>query len=106
MINNSIPNIGLILVAIICFILVLGILGMRVQLFNNSFGLIAIIVFGYVTYIFLTSSGKGCNKFDFDLLEIPFIEYIIPLIVFILIIWFITKDSGGREGPAYPTMYE
>ncbi|MFO8015898.1 MAG: hypothetical protein R6U32_02230 [Candidatus Woesearchaeota archaeon] len=96
-INHSLPKIAMFIIAIICFFLVLGVLGVNLSFFNKFMGWIVIIIFGFVTYTFLTSRGRGCYDYDLGFLSSSLIEYIAPISLFILIIWFITRDSDSSE---------
>ncbi|MEM2121135.1 MAG: hypothetical protein QXU20_00545 [Candidatus Woesearchaeota archaeon] len=96
-INNSMPKIALLIVGIISFFLILGVIGINLFFLERFIGWIVIFIFGFVMYTFLTSGGEGCNKQYFNFLSIPFIKYFLPIIIFILIVWFITKEPESSE---------
>lgn len=96
-INNAVPKISLLIIVIIFFLLVVGVVGVNLSFFNKFMSWIAIVIFIFFIYIFLTSRGEGCPTYNFDFLFIPYLEFILPLLAFILIIWFITKDSDSSE---------
>ncbi len=101
-INNALPKIAMVMIAIISFFLVLGVFGMSLNFLNRFISWIVIIILGFVTYTFLTSRGQGCYNYEFKFLagisSLPFSEYVIPILSFIVIVWFITKSPSKRSG--------
>ncbi len=96
-INNSLPSVSLILVAILMALIIIGILGRRVELGNTSLsGWIALLSFVMVVVVFLTSAGVFRNVYldrwvntNPDLTAL-----VIVILVFAIIIWFVTKDDS------------
>ena len=101
-IKNSLPKISLLIVAIVCFFLILGMVGLNLNFLERFMGGIALLVFGFMIYTFLTSRGNGCFNYYLNLPDIPFLDYLIPLPIFGLVIWFVTRrSSGSRDFDVY-----
>lgn len=96
-INNSMPKIGLFVIGLVIFLLVIMIFGLKADFFNKFIGWIVIGLFLFVTYFFLSSVETGCRIINLDILSIPLLDYIIPFVVFGLIIWLITRNSGKSD---------
>jgi len=98
-INNSLPQVSVILVAILMVLLIFGIWGSRVKLGSNSLsGIIAFLAFFSVAYIFGGSAGWWEYPTWLDILSDPdTVALIVTILVFAIIIWFITKEDN-KEG--------
>jgi Na+(H+)/acetate symporter ActP len=99
-INGALPNISLIVVAIIMLLLVIGVWGKPLNIAGSSLGGWVVIISAIVVvYIF----GAEANWFSMpswlDFLEDPATQAtIIVVLVFAIIIWFVTKeDSKSKE---------
>ncbi|MFH1916597.1 MAG: hypothetical protein ABIJ21_05000 [Nanoarchaeota archaeon] len=98
-INNAIPKISILLVAILAFLMIVVFVnGSSFVAKGMGWALMAFIA--YVTYVFLTSGG--CN--EFDPFAIPFLQYLLPIGLFVLLIWFITRDEGPSGGGGNPPL--
>jgi hypothetical protein len=100
--NNSLPNISLIVVMLVMVMILIGILDIKI--FNTPLaGLMAIISLVAVGFIFLASAGI----FSYNLP--PWLDFmnddetrgmVIIILVFGLLIWFITREPKTEEGGA------
>ncbi len=97
--NNALPNVGVIMVAVLMVLLIFGIWGSKVKLGSNSLsGIIALFAFASVIFIF----GSAANWWQLPnwlyMLEDPDTQaLIITVLVFAIIIWFITKEDEREE---------
>jgi len=103
-IRQSLPNVAVVLVAILCVILIIGIFGFRLDISQSGIGgLIAFLAFAVVLYIFGDAAGWwGFNMpWPFSALTDPSIRpMVIVIAVFFLLIWYITKeDEPSGLGP-------
>lgn len=92
-INNSIPQIVLILVAVLALIILLGLWGVSPSWDAKAGSVVVIAAIGFIAYVFLSNSGFGW----YDLprwLDRGTMTIVIALLVFGLIIKFIV---GGPE---------
>lgn len=104
-IGRSLPNVSVVLIAILCIILVIGIFGFRMDLTqSNMGGLIAILAFLVVGYIFARSANWGVPGLPppFNIIDDPSVR---PMLIvggiFFLLIYYVTKeDTPGGMGPA------
>ena len=102
-INTSIPNVSVVIIGIIMALLLIGIFGVRVDLLLAKDGvgsIIPLIAIGVVFFIF----GRSAGWFDFGLpnwlgfLNDPdTVSVILVILVFVIIIGFITGDGGGSK---------
>jgi hypothetical protein len=102
-INTALPNVSLIMIAVLMVLLIFGIWGSKVKLGNNSLsGLIAIVAFGSVVYIFGSAAGWW-SPFNVLMWNGQFlggeetVALIVTVLVFAIIIWFITKEDDKDE---------
>jgi len=103
-INNSLPKIGILIFAIISFLIVLATLGVKLSFFSKYLGWIAIGAVCFVIYTFFTSGGNECYNYDTSFLTLPWTKYLALILVFILIIIFVTKKNKSDE-PEDPDIY-
>ncbi|MFQ5474276.1 MAG: hypothetical protein ACE5DM_00400 [Candidatus Nanoarchaeia archaeon] len=102
--NKALPNIALVLVAILAVFLIIGLFGGRAAWVGMFTGWVAIVAFILVVYIF----GRAAGWFEGSLpnwlwwLGDPDTQaLLIVFAVFALVIWFITKEpSKGESGKA------
>lgn len=101
-INSAIPTVSLIVVAILMVLILLGIFGSEIDIAGTSLaGWIALLSFGVVTYIF----GRAAGWFTYmpnwlRWLDDPDTQaMVIILLVFGMLIWFVTKEpKTDKEG--------
>ena len=103
-INNAIPNVSVVIIAIVMILLLIGLFGGDVKWLGGSIsGWIAIIAFLIVTFIFGRAAGWWANgRFPDWLiwLDDPDTQALIVIIlVFGIIVWLITKEPAkDKEG--------
>lgn len=102
-INTALPNVSLILIAVLMVLLIFGIWGSKIKLGSNSLsGIIALVAFGSVVYIFGAAAGwwhpmsyliwNGSLFGGEDTVAL-----VVTVLVFAIIIWFITKEDDKDE---------
>jgi len=105
--NNAIPNVSIVVVAILMVLILIGVLGKRVELGDSSLsGWIAFIAFLAVGFIF----GRAAGWFTYMPNWLRFLDdpetqaLLVVLLVFGILIWLVTKEpkkpgkSSGGEG--------
>ncbi len=94
-INNSLPNVSVILIAIVMFLLLIGLMGGQVRWIGSATtGWIALLAGLVILYIFGVSAGWfGPIQQLGWLMDSDTQAIVIIILVFGLIIWFITSDS-------------
>jgi hypothetical protein len=97
-INNSLPQVSLIAVAIIMALLLIGILGGESKWLGGSLsGWIAILAFAVVIYIFGGSMGAWGNNFITDWLGPDTASLIVIILIFAIVVWYITRDASSEK---------
>lgn len=98
-INTALPNVSVVLVAIIMFLLVLGVMGARLKLGNNSVsGMMAFASMAVIFFIFGAAANWWTMPYWLDVLNNPdTMSLVIVILVFAIIIWFITKDDSKKD---------
>jgi len=98
-INQALPNVSIVLIAIVMALLIIGVLGKRFELGNGSAsGWIALMAFGGIVYIF----GNAAHWWDsptwlYFLGDSETVTLIVAILIFAIIIWFITKSDPDEE---------
>ena len=100
--NDAIPQVSIVIVAIVMLLLIVGILGGERNWMGGSLsGWVAIAAFISILYIFGTAAGWWVgwswfqNYFGPDAIAI-----VIMLLIFAIIVWWITKDEGETKANA------
>ncbi|MCB9358393.1 hypothetical protein H6503_00520 [Candidatus Woesearchaeota archaeon] len=99
MINRALPQVSIVLVAVVALLLIIGILGGEVRWIGTSIsGWIAIISLIIIIYIFGRASGWPGFYYAtprwLAWLDDPDVQaFIIIILVFAILIWYITKDE-------------
>lgn len=99
-INMALPNVSVVIVAILMVLLIFGIWGSKVKLGSNSLsGIIALVAFASVVFIFGSAAGWWhLPNFLIALENDPdTMALVITILVFAIIIWFITKSDEREE---------
>lgn len=98
-INKALPNVSVIIVAVLMVLLIFGIWGSKVKLGSNSLsGIIALFAFLSVIYIFgAAADWWGAPGWADPLFEPDTMALVVTILVFAIIIWFITKDDSDKD---------
>lgn len=98
-INNSLPQVSLLVVVILAALLVIGVFAPGVMFGGTSMGaLFGILSLVAVFYIFGNAAGWWTTTGVFSFLNDPDTQAVIVIVsVFALIIWFVTRDEGQGE---------
>jgi Na+(H+)/acetate symporter ActP len=98
-INGALPNISLIVVAIIMLLLLVGVWGKSLNIGGSSVGGWVVIISAIVVlYIFGTEAHWFSMPSWLDFLRDPSTQAtIIVILVFAIIIWFVTRDEGKSK---------
>ena len=101
-ITSALPSVGVVIIAILMALLIVGILGRRVELGGSSLsGWIAMGAFAVIVYIFGASANwwSAPGFMDFILNNQDLLALVLVLLVFAIVIWFITKeDKDDKKG--------
>jgi len=98
-INGAIPGVSVVVVAILMALIVIGVMGKRVELGDSSLsGWIALISFAVVIVIFLAAAGVFKHPtLNRTISANPdLVALVVVILVFAIVIWFITKDDGDQ----------
>jgi hypothetical protein len=94
--NNALPSISLLAIAAIMLLLLMGIFSTDFS--NKAAPFIALVSIGFVIYIFGSSLALWTGPYDaFGWWTAEVTELIIILLVFGLIVWFITKEDSSKS---------
>ncbi|MBR9693219.1 hypothetical protein GOV07_04820 [Candidatus Woesearchaeota archaeon] len=101
-INNALPNISIILIAVLMILLIFGVWGSKVKLGNSSLsGIISLIAFIAVIFIFLLSAGllppRATSMAQSAGMNSATTPLIVVILVFALIIWWVTKEEDPHR---------
>jgi len=102
MINGALPQVSIVIVAILMALLLIGVLGGEAKWVGGSMsGWLAIIAFAIVVYIFGAEAGWWNNwprKYQWWGTDTA--SVIIIILVFAVVIWYITKEPTGADKAA------
>lgn len=108
-INQALPHVSVVLVAVIMLLLIIGVFGGGVNIAGSSLAAWAVL-FAILATIFIF--GTAANWFDlpqwmwwFEVNQ-ELQSLIIVILVFALIIWFITKEDKPKQEKKGPTFME
>jgi hypothetical protein len=98
--NNALPNVSIIIVAIVLALLLIGLFGGEAKWMGGSLsGGIAIIAFAIVIYVFGGAAGWweniGLRWWDQDAITL-----VIIILVFAIVIWYVTKEDAPADQAA------
>ncbi|MFO8015939.1 MAG: hypothetical protein R6U32_02450 [Candidatus Woesearchaeota archaeon] len=102
-INKALPQVSLLIILVIMVLLIVGIFGVGPMWEGSKVsGIVAIVAFAAVVYIF----GNAANFWDtitwLNWLDNPDTQaLIVVILVFALIVWFITKEPGKAAGEGF-----
>lgn len=97
--NRALPNISLIVVALLMVLILIGLLGGEANWIGGSLsGWIAIIAFIAVIWIFGSAAGwwRGTTWF-YRFFGADAIAIIVMLLVFAIIVWWVTREPGEKD---------
>jgi hypothetical protein len=100
-ISNALPGVSLLAIAIISVLLLLGIFGKTPNMNENVGGFIAIVIVLAVGVIFGISAGWFGSNLPYwlwFLYDRQFQSLIVTILIFGLVIWFITKEDKPKGG--------
>ncbi len=93
--NDALPSISLVAIASIMLLLLMGIFS--TDFAKSAAPLIAIIAIGFVAYIFGAALNLWTGPYDTFYWWTPEItQLVIILLIFGLVVWFITKEPGSK----------
>jgi hypothetical protein len=102
---NALPQISIVAVAIIMALLLIGIMGGEAKWMGGSLsGVIALISFGIVIYIFGAEAGLWANlPRDWGWWGSDTSSIVLIILVFAIVIWYITKEptKADQAGAAF-----
>ncbi len=99
--NKALPATGFVIIAVVMFLILTGLLGWRVAgSWTMPIGIVAMVL---VAYIFLLATGTiGTASGFFSFLNDPDLQTLIVIIlVFGIIIWFVTSEGGDKPEDSY-----
>ncbi|MBI3051775.1 hypothetical protein HYY74_04945 [Candidatus Woesearchaeota archaeon] len=99
-INSALPSVSVVLVAIIAVLLLVGVFGKNLDIgLSDLAGVVAILAFGIVVYIFGSAAGWFAGfPPSLGFLNDPDTQSLLVMIlVFALVIFFITSKPGGDK---------
>jgi len=103
MINNALPQVSIVLIAVLMLMLLIGIWGGSTEWKGGSpAGWIAAVSLVIIVWIFGASAGwwQGWSKFT-DFFGEQAIALIVIILIFGVIIWFITKEEKTAPGETF-----
>lgn len=106
-INHALPQVSVLLVAILMVLLVFGIWGSKVKLGENSLsGIIALVSFLAIIFIFGNAAGWWQFPYWINFWLSPETQaLVVTILVFAIIIWFVTKDDKPKEAKEGPSRF-
>ena len=98
-INASLPNVSIVIVAIVMALIIIGVFGKRFEIGGTALsGWIALGAFLVVIYIFGAAAEWWYLPVWLDILNNEsLMTLVIVLLVFAIIIWFVTKDDSKKK---------
>ena len=106
-INTALPNVSVVMIAVLMALLIIGVFGAKVRLFGEIGGWAVIIAFVMVIVIF----GSAAQWYNLPI-WLNFLNnsdtqaLIIVALVFAILIWFITKDDSKKDkGDSFGTKF-
>jgi len=96
---GALPNISVVVIAIMMALLILGVFGAKVQLPGGSVsGYIVLLAFGIVVYVFGAQAGLWDNVFSrYSWWGYDTTSMLIVILIFAIIVWYITKDEKSDK---------
>ncbi|MBS3127925.1 hypothetical protein J4410_02175 [Candidatus Woesearchaeota archaeon] len=108
-VNAAIPNVAILLVAIVMFLILIGLFAGKSGWTESMSGFIVLISFIAIIWIFLRAAGYAQYGGAFwSFLDNSEVQAVIVIIlIFTLIVWFVTKEPGeGHFGDGIKSFFE
>jgi hypothetical protein len=104
-INGALPQVALVVIAIVMLLIMLGVFGANIGLGNNkASGWIMGLSIAAIIFIFGSSAGFGWYDLPYwisdDVISDDVITIAVALLVFGIIIAFVTKDDDNKKDPS------
>ena len=98
-INNALPNVSIVLVAVIMMMLIMGVFGGDVNIAGSSLAGWAVIFSIIATLVIFANAANWFElPYWLDFLNDPETQaLVVVILVFALIIWFITKEDKPKD---------
>ncbi len=98
--NTALPDVSIVVVAVVMGLLLIGLFGGEATWMGGSLsGIVAIIAFGAIVYIFGAAAGWwdniGLRWWDQDVIAL-----VVVILVFAIVIWYVTKDDAPADKAA------
>lgn len=95
--NSALPNVSILIIAIVMGLLLIGLLGGEARWMGGSLsGIIAILAFAAIIYIFGGAAGWWRNVF-FRWWDRDVVTLVVVILVFAIVIWYITKEEEPAQ---------
>ena len=108
-INRALPNVSLLMIASMMALLMIGVFGSNVNVGRSGLaGFVVLFSFIAVAYTFLASAGVLENPPSYlsFLVDPNTRSMLVAILVFGLVVWFITKEEGGNENGGLSNFFE
>ena len=100
-INEALPNVSMIAVAAIMLLLLVGLFGAESRWMGSSLsGWIAILAFIFIVGIFASAAGLTGGFSAYDYIDEDTLLMIVIILIFGVIVWYITKEPGEETAVA------
>jgi hypothetical protein len=98
--NTALPNVSLVVVAVVMALLLIGLVGGEAKWMGGSLsGGIALFAFLGIIYIFGGAAGWW-NNIGFQWWDQDIITLVVVILVFAIVIWYITKEDNPADKAA------
>jgi hypothetical protein len=107
-INNALPNVSVVLVAVIMLLLIIGVFGSKVDVAGSSLAGWAVIFAIIATLVIFANAANWFILPDWlNFLNDPETQsLIVVILVFAIIIWFVTKEDKPKDSTKPTTIQE
>ena len=106
-INSALPNVSLLVVAIVALLILIGIMGGNIHWAGAVSGGVAIVAVLAVAWIFLSAAGYDIWFNNWVLGWSPETTSVVVIVlIFAVLIWYITKEDAGHTGGKIKGMLE
>lgn len=98
--NQALPNVSILVVAVVMGLLLIGLLGGEARWMGGSMsGMIAILAFVSIIYIFGGAAGWWKNIM-FRWWDRDIVTLVVVILVFAIVIWYVTKEETPADQAA------